>query len=518
MAEDSRPQSSGKLLRLLLAAVALAVIAAVAYIGSVLLFGSNLSDISLRWLNPWGGPNSGVEAVPVEPTFTSTPATLATFTPEPRHTPTSASSPVPTHTPTPSYPEAMVATETLNVRGGPGTNYGIVGQVNAGQRFRITGRDAAGEWLRICCPAGANRESWVSAQYTQINRQIASLPTVLPPPTPTPTATIPASELSEVDLSQPPRGGFPPPGGINPLTGLPLPPGRAATRPVIVCINNDIAARPQFGISQADVMYEFLMEGFSLTRFSAVFYGTESEEIGPVRSARLINYFLGALYDAALFCSGASDDIRYLLRDRNQLFPYFDNDLDDPESTRYSRSEGNDYRTRLRTSSVMTRQWLTDRFAEAAPSIQGFTFGGPAAGGAPANLIQIPYPSVTASQVFYRYDAGSGRYLRLMGALPHQDGNNGQQVGVENVIVQFIEHEPVRIQEDIYGSLSLYIRPFGTGRAIIFRDGLAFEGVWRNERSGELPRFYAADGSEIPLKAGRSWISIVPLTYEIPYQ
>ena len=249
-------------------------------------------------------------------------------------------------------------------------------------------------------------------------------------------------------------------------------------------------------------MYEFLMEGFSLTRFSAVFYGSESAEIGPVRSARLINYFLGALYDAAVFCSGASDDIRYLLRDRNQLFPYFDNDLDDPESTRYSRSEGNDYRTRLRTSSAMTRQWLTDQFAEAAPSIQGFTFGGPADGGTPANLIQIPYPSVTASQVFYRYDAGSGRYLRLMGALPHQDGNNGQQVGVENVIIQFIEHEPVRIQEDVYGSLSLYIRPFGTGRAIIFRDGLAFEGSLAQRQERGVAPFLRSRRQRDPPQSG----------------
>ena len=518
MAEDPRPQSSGRLLRLVIAAVALAVIVAAAFIGSVLLFDPSFSNISQLWVRPWGGPNGGAEEVLTEPTFTATPAASATATPGLQYTPTSTPSPMPTETPTPSHPEALVTTERLNVRGGPGTNYGVVHQVLAGQRFLITGRDAAGEWLRICCPAGVNRESWISAAYAQINRPIRNLPVALAPPTPTPTATIPASDLSEVDLRQPARGGYPPPGGVNPLTGKPLAPGRAATRPVIVCINNDIAARPQLGISQADVMYEYLMEGFSLTRYSAVFYGTESKLIGPVRSARLVNYFLGALYDAGLFCSGASDDIRYLLRERNLLFPYFDNDLDDPESTRYSDSVGNDYRTRLRTSSAMIRSWLAERLVERAASIQGFTFGSPAAGGASANLIQIPYPSVTASQVFYRYDAGSGRYLRFLGGAPHQDRNSKQQIAVENVIVQYIPHEPVRIEEDVYGSLSLYIRPFGTGRAIIFRDGLAYEGTWRNELSGELPRFFAADGSEIPLKAGQSWISMVPLTYEIAYQ
>ena len=133
-------------------------------------------------------------------------------------------------------------------------------------------------------------------------------------------------------------------------------------------------------------------------------------------------------------------------------------------------------------------------------------------------MIEIPYPSVTASQVAYRYDAGNGRYLRSLGGAAHRDSNNGQQIAVENVIVQYIPHNPVNIVEDAYGNLSLLVEPFGAGRAIVFRDGLAFEGTWRNDRGGELPRFFAADGTEIPLKAGRSWISVVPLTYEIAYQ
>ena len=201
MAEDPRPQSSGRLLRLVIAAVALAVIVAAAFIGSVLLFDPSFSNISQLWVRPWGGPNGGAEEVLTEPTFTATPAASATATPGLQYTPTSTPSPMPTETPTPSHPEALVTTERLNVRGGPGTNYGVVHQVLAGQRFLITGRDAAGEWLRICCPAGVNRESWISAAYAQINRPIRNLPVALAPPTPTPTATIPASDLSEVDLA-----------------------------------------------------------------------------------------------------------------------------------------------------------------------------------------------------------------------------------------------------------------------------------------------------------------------------
>ncbi len=518
MAEDPRPKLSGKWLRIVIAAAALAIIAVVAYIGSVLLFGSSMSTISFPWSNSGGGPNGGVEAVPTEPVAAPTPQVVATFTPAPQYTPTDSPTPMPTGTPTPAYPEAVVSTETLNLRAGPGTVYGIVGQVLAGQRFRITGRNGVGDWLQICCPAGANRESWISADFAQSNRPVSSLPVAQAPPTPSPTATIDAPEIDEVNLTLPAPGGFASPSSTNPLTGQPLAPSRLGLRPVVVCINNDIAARPQFGISQADVMYEFLMEGFSLTRFSGVFYGADSEEIGPVRSARLINYYMGALFDAGVYCSGASDGVRYQLKNNNSLFPYLDLDLDDPESTRYARSVGNDYRTRLRTSSEMLRLWLADWAVERAPSLQGFTFGSPAAGGSSATLIEIPYPSVTASQVAYRYDAGNRRYLRSLGGAAHRDSNNGQQIAVENVIVQYIPHNPVNIVEDAYGNLSLLVEPFGTGRAIVFRDGLAFEGTWRNDRGGELPRFFAADGTEIPLKAGRSWISVVPLTYEIAYQ
>ncbi len=518
MAEDPRPPLSGKWLRLAIAAAALAIIAVVAYIGSALLFGPTLSDTSLLWWNSGGGPNGGVEAVPTEPVAAQTLQAVATFTPAPQSTPTDTPPPIPTGTPTPAYPEAVVLTETLNLRAGPGTVYGIVGQVLAGQRFRITARNEASDWLKICCPAGANRESWISADFAQSNLPPSSLPVAQAPPTPTPTATIDAPTIDEVDLTLPAQGGFDSPSGVNPLTGQPLEAARRGLRPVIVCVNNDIAARPQYGISQADVMYEFLMEGLSLTRFSAVYYGADSEVIGPVRSARLLNYYLGALYDAGLFCSGASDGVRYQLKNNNTLFPYLDLDLDDPESTRYARSVGNDYRTRLRTSSEMLRLWLADWAVERAPSIQGFTFGGSAAGGASANSIRIPYPSVTASQVAYRYDAGSGRYLRSLGGVVHRDSNSGQQIAVENVIVQYMPHTPVNIVEDAYGNLSLLINPFGAGRAIIFRDGLAYEGTWRNDRSGELPRFFAADGVEIPLKPGRSWISIVPFSYGIAYE
>ena len=120
MAQDPRPPLSGNWLRLAVAAAALIIIAVVAYIGSMLLFGQTLSIASLLGRDSGGGPTGGVEAVSTEPVAAQTHQVVATFTPPPQYTPTPAPSPNPTDTPTPAYPEALVLTETLNLRAGPG--------------------------------------------------------------------------------------------------------------------------------------------------------------------------------------------------------------------------------------------------------------------------------------------------------------------------------------------------------------------------------------------------------------
>ena len=434
-------------------------------------------------------------------------------------------------------PLVSVDADLVNLRGGPGTNYPVVGQANAATELEVLGRNEDGSWWRVCCPVGEEAESWIFGTLVApvggtSNANLAAVPLAEIPPVPETTTVASAGEgtsnnggAQSADNGAalaaapapglPGNGGFGAPGGTNPLTGQGLPGDRPGQRPIIVCINNDFAARPQLGTSQADVMYEYLMEGFGITRFSGVFYGDDVGQIGPVRSARLINYYMGALYNAGLACSGASDGVRYTLK-HEAPFPYMDIDLDDPSNARYSVSIGSDYRTRLRTSTAPLRRWLADWGVEQSASIRGFTFGGVPGGGAPATGVTVPYPGGSASA--YQYDGGSGRYMRFLGGGVHVDGNSGAQVGVENVIIQFVPHEATDIVEDSLGSTSIRLNLFGGGKAILFRDGQAFEGSWRSDSRGDMPRFYNADGSEVPLKPGKTWISVVPLSYTIGYQ
>ena len=75
-------------------------------------------------------------------------------------------------------------------------------------------------------------------------------------------------------------------GEINPLTGLPAPAANLNRRPLGVKVPNfPFSARPQSGLSRADVVIEHEAEAY-LTRFMAIFYGSDAPVLGPIRSLR----------------------------------------------------------------------------------------------------------------------------------------------------------------------------------------------------------------------------------------
>lgn len=543
-ARRSQPQPPSRpgLLPLIVIFLMLAGLGGVVYLviqttqGVVVSVGAEPAGVLSASLPPVDGEAIVTANTPTAPAPTETTAPESASAETPVAKAATPPPPTPTAPPIPPTPgggsltfTGVVTGSVVNLRSGPGVNYDILAQVREGDQVTVQAGSEDGGWWQICCPVEEGKPAWLSADFVEERFDPASVTIAAAPATPTPGPTsVPApvvvgSAQSQSGAAQvaapapglPGPGGFGSPGEINPLTGLSLPGERRTQRPMIVCINNDFAARPQYGIAQADVMVEYLMEGFSITRFSGIFYGETADRIGPVRSARLINLYLGTLYDAGLICSGASDRVRYTLK-YEAPFPYMDIDLDDPSNNVYSFSLGSDYRTRLQTSSEGFRRWLAGTGNEKAPALRGFTFGELPSGGAPGSLINIPYPG--GSRITYRYDPGSGRYLRFMGDSPHMDGAGGGQLALDNVIVQYVPHEVTDIVEDSLGSKSIRLNLFGGGRAILFRNGLTFEGTWRSDSQGDMPRFFKNDGGEVPLKPGKSWISVVPFNYTIGYQ
>src|SRR3989442_9745805 len=87
--------------------------------------------------------------------------------------------------------------------------------------------------------------------------------------------------------------------------------GPSATR-VPVCswlgivVDNAIPARPQWGLSEADVVYEVPTEAM-ITRFLALFCGDGPDTVGPVRSLRLQFLDIAGDYSATVAHAGSSE-------------------------------------------------------------------------------------------------------------------------------------------------------------------------------------------------------------------
>ncbi len=304
----------------------------------------------------------------------------------------------------------------------------------------------------------------------------------------------------------------------NPLTGE-----RAADkeilerRPLAVKISNAPAkwVRPQSGLNDADLIFEHVTEA-GITRFTMIIYGKTPADVGPIRSARLIDLELPAMYDAALVYSGSSEGVRAKLLEadfRPQiLFSY--------ESGYYRTGETKPLEHTLYALPNELWETLEGKGLNERPAFNSYMAfkSDPPANGQPASEITVDYDWTL---IEWRFEDESGRYYRWTDQNPHIDENNGDQVNVANVIIIFANHvqDPEICEQIINGVCTAYsveIDLTGTGQAIIFRDGKRYDGTWVRSNRYDMLTFYDDNGESLPLQVGNSWIQVIPYWYENP--
>lgn len=105
-----------------------------------------------------------------------------------------------------NLPIATVATDgsRLNIRGGPGTQYAIVGKAQRGEQFVVIGQSANSGWYQIEVPDLGNRSAWISARYATLDRAASGVPQAAAPaqpaaqaaPTPATVAAQPSASIA----------------------------------------------------------------------------------------------------------------------------------------------------------------------------------------------------------------------------------------------------------------------------------------------------------------------------------
>jgi len=297
----------------------------------------------------------------------------------------------------------------------------------------------------------------------------------------------------------------------SPLTGLEITDQSAANAPVTaVMIENSPDARPQSGVKAAGVVFEAIAEG-GITRFAALYQGAKPALIGPVRSVRPYYISWIAPFDASIAHVGGSANA--LTEVRNGQYRDIDQFFN---ASTYWRSTD-----RYAPHNVYTSGEKLDALNQAkgyaSSSFTGFSRVDPSLTdaskpqGAAATSINVSISGYYYDPS-YTYDAATKTYPRSLQGAPQLDREAGQFT--PNVVV-VLKVPTVQGFEDGYREQMTVI---GSGTAYIFQRGQVFEATWTKASQRDQLKFMGADGKEVPLERGQTWITAIPTEKSVQWK
>ena len=322
-----------------------------------------------------------------------------------------------------------------------------------------------------------------------------------------------------------------------------------ARRPILTMIENDIHARPQSGLSYADVVYEAVAEG-GITRFMGVFYcGAQGStaKVGPVRSARIYFVNIAAEYNTPVYmhvgggnCS--RDEASGQCTSNKKAFA-----LEELAKLGWRKSGGNDfdttgdtgapvlYRDYNRLGATVTldtehtmvgslpaawRQADKRGYSNLMPDgktwLTGFKpwkNGTVELAGAAASDIKYDYwTNYKDFAVEWKYDPATKEYLRIQGSGPQIDLETGKQISSPNVLIQFAKEEgPLDDHKHMFYTV------IGDGTGYYFNGGQAIQIKWKKATQTGRTIYTDLTGKEITFTPGAIWISILPIGNKVVY-
>lgn len=289
---------------------------------------------------------------------------------------------------------------------------------------------------------------------------------------------------------------------VNSLTGVKnLSEEQKDLRPVAIMINNiNVAQGVQTGVQKADIVYETEVEG-GITRLLAVYKDISAiDAVGTIRSARYPYIELALGHDAVYIHHGmdytyakpylSSSGVAainigspYAYREKNGLAS---------EHTLYS--DGEKIKTAIDAKKFRNTTTNNNNFANFTEEDEKVV---PADGGAVTATVKF---SSYATSIF-TYNADTGLYTKNTKGKTNKDYKSGESYDFKNVFV-------------LATSISYY--PDNKHRKVALSSGSGYyvsEGgyqaiTWQKGSGSASFKFYAADGSELKVNAGNSYVCL----------
>jgi hypothetical protein len=352
-------------------------------------------------------------------------------------------------------------------------------------------------------------------------------PTVEPTATPSPTQTLYAT-IDVPGTAGPTATAYPSPaeattnGVLYPFYDSEL----ATRKPIAVMLDDHWAARPQSGLSQADIVYQALAEG-GIPRYMAIFQTQDPPLIGPIRSARTYFVAWAEEWKAMYVHVWGSPDAMDRLATDHKVHVWNADGLRYLTNTPYMWrvdwrvAPHNAYTDGAQLRALLRKLGGTDPSPKTP-----WTFGDPVpdwmrpVGG----TITVPY---YYNEIQYQYDHATNTYLRWETSdvikhklAPEIDPNNGRQVAPSVVVVMYMNTYLMAGHANLKkGRLELaYV---GKGKALVFQNGTLISARWNKSREYSPTTITYASGPDagkpIPFVRGQIFVQVVTPDTTISY-
>lgn len=348
-------------------------------------------------------------------------------------------------------------------------------------------------------------------------QQATPAPVETVPPSFTPAPTPSETPVPTATPNYPIQGYGPSnfPSDINPLTGLKVDqPALLERRPIIIKISNlprDV--RPQWGLTGADIVYEYYTEEGS-TRFAGIYLGNDVAQVGPIRSARFFDANLVRMYKG-LFAYGSADK-----RVSRRLFSaefadrlILEWEAGCPAMCRY---DPNLYNSLIGNTAELSAYANQKGISNSRQNLDGMFFQMlPPPGGERADSLYVWYSAVIYNR--WDYDPASGKYVRYADASNALNGqpetyalltdrNNNLPVTADTVVILLLNHTFYSVNPEM-----VEMEFSGSGPAYAFRDGLGYPVAWQVQ-ADKIVSLVNPDGTPFPFKPGQTWFEVLGRT------
>lgn len=280
-------------------------------------------------------------------------------------------------------------------------------------------------------------------------------------------------------------------------------------RPIAVMVDNESIALPHYGLSQADVVYEMMNSTANgrITRFMVLFKDYEDiDQIGSIRSVRPTNVILSAEWNAILCHDGGPFYIdEYLAEPSTDHFSGTFSRVDNGKSREYTEYIlPGDMEKNFTNSDVDIEyneyyEGAHYQFASEANPVDLSD----ADDAIDATLVDLPFAH---NGSYLEYDEETGLYNYFEYGKAHVDpGNDNAQLCFKNLLIQSCGFT----QYDEHGYMIFDCISKGGGYYIT--NGKAIMVTWEKTSMTSPTRYYDADGNEITINTGKTYVGFVPV-------